>query len=274
MTTGSNGQDLKWDPPFHAHRLVTARRRLGLNQGDVARLLGVDQSTVSRLERGEMQSPPWKLVIQACLHLNLEPHALLDTEPSPPTNNCHPLGMVRSRLTNHFLYLGSFARLPEMLNFCLQDIARTRPSVIGLSLIIFEWPRDATTRQFYAHWDSGQISYAERILDEQHASELEMLHAKWKRNEASQREGRQELVGWNPALAVDVPLTHGMFGIDFSADESAEPDTMRWALKLRDTFDSGLGLVQERGDGDTEYNMRQLLSRMSALEKRFDRFGV
>lgn len=65
-------------PDFRSRRLVTARRRLAMSQGELAIRLGVDQSTASRLERGEMQSPPWKLIVQACLHLELEPHALLD----------------------------------------------------------------------------------------------------------------------------------------------------------------------------------------------------
>jgi transcriptional regulator with XRE-family HTH domain len=123
--TGPVPADLWANPGFRADRLVTARRRLAMSQGELARRLGVDQSTVSRLERGEMQSPPWKLVVQACLHLKLEPHALMDVN-SGPAETCRPLSLVRARISHHFLYLGNFSRMTvHLLAWIIHESAKT-----------------------------------------------------------------------------------------------------------------------------------------------------
>ena len=123
-------------PDFRSRRLVTARRRLAMSQGELAIRLGADQSTVSRLERGEMQSPPWKLVAQACLHLELEPYALLDMEPGCETRTCRPLSIARARVSHHFLYLGSFNRLFKMLHYCIYDMSHVRPTSVGVLLAV------------------------------------------------------------------------------------------------------------------------------------------
>lgn len=261
----SNGHADPWEAPeFRSERLVVARRRLGMSQGELALRLQVDQSTVSRLERGEMQSPPWKLVLQACVHLQLEPQALVDTDPDQVT--CRPLSIVRARISHHFLYLGSFSRLPEMLHYCLHDMSHVRPTLVGVSLLLFNWPT-ASTRQCYAHWQSGQISFAER-QESSHSAPVQRLHELWERGETSHGKGRQELAGWNPPMSIDVPLTHGMLGLDFSAEEAEETDTEFWADRLAETFDRGLALAGERYGRSTEEDLYDITTRLTAIEQR------
>ena len=250
-------------PGFHSENLVIARRRLGMSQGELARRLEVDQSTVSRLERGEMQSPPWKLVVQVCLHLQLEPHALMEVGRE---KTCRALPLARARVSHHFLYLGSFSRLPEMLHYCLHDISHVRPAVVGVSLLLFHWP-DESTRQYYAHWQAGQISFAERIEPPRMSKPVERLRQLWERGQASHRKGREELTGWAPAIAIDVPMTHGMFGLDFSEEEALERDTDFWVERMAETFERGLGLVGERLGKSTE-DLHDITARLTALEQR------
>ncbi|HJP29071.1 MAG: helix-turn-helix transcriptional regulator [Candidatus Latescibacteria bacterium] len=265
---GGNGHTAAWEgPDFRSERLVIARRRLGMNQGELASLLGVDQSTVSRLERGEMQNPPWKLVVQACQHLQLEPHALMMNQRSPETHTCRPLSIVRARVSHHFLHLGDFSRLPEMLHYCLHDMGCVRPTVVGVSLLLFNWP-NAATRQFYAHWQAGQVSFAERQEKETLSPPVARLRQLWERGESSYRHGRQELVGWNPALVIDLPTTHGMVGLDFSEEETLESDTDDWAAKMAETFEKGLALAGERHGRHESEDMREIMARLTALEQR------
>lgn len=252
---------------FHCDRLVTARRRLGMNQGELARLLGVDQSTVSRLERGEMQSPPWKLVIQTCMHLQLEPHALLDTEPGHDVNSCRPVTVARSRVANHLLYLGSFGRVPEMLHYCLHDIGRTRPTVIGLSILLFDWPVVGTSRQYYAHWQTGQASFAERTVDPEEKHVAALLK-RWRAGKMCERAGRPELVGWDPHLSVDAPMRHGMMGFDFMQEEETEGDTLLWVDRMISVFEVGMDMIASNGPTDAAHETREILVRLAELERR------
>jgi len=258
--------DLWANPGFRADRLVVARRRLGISQGELASRLGVDQSTVSRLERGEMQSPPWKLVMQTCLYLKLEPHALMDVD-AGPAETCRPLSIVRARISHHFLYLGSFGRLPEMLHYCLYDMSHVRPTIAGVSLLLFNWP-DATTRYFYSHWQAGQVSFAERSEKEPLAGPMARLKEQWKAGKKSRHQGREEMPGWEPALSLDLPLLHGMLGLDFSDEERREPDTDLWAERMSETFERGLALAGERAGRDNAEDMRGITTRLMALEQR------
>jgi DNA-binding XRE family transcriptional regulator len=260
-----NGRtNLLASPGFHFENLVTARRRLGMSQGELARRLEVDQSTVSRLERGEMQSPPWKLVVQVCLHLQLEPHALMEVGRAI---TCRDLPIARARVSHHFLYLGSFSRLPEMLHYCLFDISHVRPTVVGVSLLLFHWP-DASTRQYYAHWQAGQISFAERIEPPRPSKPVERLQQLWEGGQVSHRQGREELRGWDPAIAIDVPMTHGMFGLDFSEEEGLETDTDFWVGRIAETFERGLSLVGERQGRESTEDLHDISARLTALEQR------
>jgi DNA-binding XRE family transcriptional regulator len=254
------------NPGFRADRLVVARRRLGMSQGELAGRLGVDQSTVSRLERGEMQSPPWKLVVQSCLHLKLEPHALMDVN-AGLAETCRPLSIVRARISHHFLYLGSFGRLPEMLHYCLYDMSHVRPTIAGVSLLLFNWP-DAVTRTFYAQFQGGQVSFAGRNEKAPLTEPIERLRELWQAGTKSRRPRREEIPGWEPALALDLPLTHGMLGLDFSAEEYEEPDTDVWAEHLAETFERGLALAGERRGTENADDMRDITTRLMALEQR------
>lgn len=265
----SNGNGHKPDnvsPRFHSERLVIARRRLAMSQGELAHHLGVDQSTVSRLERGEMQSPPWKLVIQACLHLKLEPHALMDYQDGP-AETCRPLSIVLARVSHHFLHLGNFGRLPEMLHYCLFEISHVRPTIAGVSLLLFDWP-DGVTRQFYAQWHAGQVTFAEHNIKKPYSAAVTRLHENWQTRTALRRPSRAELPGRQPALALDLPLTRGLLGLDFLSEAASEPDTDFWAERLAETFDRGLALVGERYGQENSADIRELTARLMALEQR------
>ncbi len=253
-------------PRFQSERLVIARRRLAMSQGELASRLGVDQSTVSRLERGEMQSPPWRLVVQACLHLHLEPQALMDVN-SGPSQTCRPLSIVRARVSHHFLHLGPFGRLPEMLHYCLHDISHVRPTIAGISLLLFDWP-DGVTRLFYAHWNSGQVTFAEHLIKRPLQTAAACMQAQWRDRKASRRTVRPELPGWEPQLVYDQPLTRGMLGLDFSAEESVATDTDFWVARLAETFDQGLSLVGERFGHEQSAEMRDIVARVMALEQK------
>lgn len=253
-------------PHFHSERLVIARRRLAMSQGELAKRLGVDQSTVSRLERGEMQSPPWKLVIQACLHLQLEPHALMDTHDGPE-ETCLPLSIVRARVSHHFLHLGKFSRLPEMLHYCLHDMSHVRPTIMGLSLMLFDWP-DGVSRHFYAHWQTGEVTFAELTLKKPLAPAVTRLREQWDARKPTRRTARPELPGWSPELVLDIPLTHGLLGLDFLSEEANAPDTDFWADKVAETFDHGLALVGERHGRDSTADLRDITARLMALEQK------
>lgn len=213
-----------------------------------------------------MQSPPWKLVVQACLHLKLEPHALMDVN-SGPAETCRPLSLVRARISHHFLYLGNFSRLPEMLHYCLYDMSHVRPTVAGVSLLLFNWP-DAVTRHYYAHWEDGRVSFAQRCESEPLTAPVARLRELWTLGQTSCRNSREEMPGWNPALTLDLPLTHGMLGLDFSVEEQVEKDTQIWVHHLSETFDRGLELAGERQGKDNSPDLRQITTRLTALEQR------
>jgi hypothetical protein len=106
-----------------------------------------------------MQSPPWKLVVQAYLHLELEPHALLDMEPGCETRTCRPLSIARARVSHHFLYLGSFNRLFKMLHYCIYDMSHVRSTSVGVSLAVVRLAKSTDDTPI---GQAGKISFAER----------------------------------------------------------------------------------------------------------------
>ncbi len=142
-----------------------------------------------------------------------------------------------------------------------------RPTVAGLSLLLFNWP-DAVTRHYYAHWQDGQVGFAERLEKERLTAPVARLRELWTLGQKSRRHGREEMPGWNPALTLDLPLTHGMLGLDFSEEEQDETDTENWVQQLSETFDRGLALAGERHGKDNSGDIREISTRLMALEQR------
>lgn len=55
-------------------RVKTARKRLGLTQVAAAERIGIDQSTLSKIESGGYRTLTPDLVIKLCLGLSMDPH--------------------------------------------------------------------------------------------------------------------------------------------------------------------------------------------------------
>lgn len=56
-------------------QVFDARKRLELNQIDAAERIGIDQSTLSRIERGDYRRMNPEMIIRLCLGLNMPPEA-------------------------------------------------------------------------------------------------------------------------------------------------------------------------------------------------------
>lgn len=251
---------------YSAHTLTVARRRKGWSQLCLARRLGVDQSTVSRLERGEMTSAPWRLVIEVCRQLDLEPQAVLSPPPGEELKPGYALALVRARISHHFLYLGYEQRLPEMLHFCLGELARVRPTVVGLHLVAFA---DTQARHDYAIWRHGEASFAERIESDRMTAVVRRLRQLWESAEPGVRTLRQDLAGWRPALTVDCPIAQGILSVDFAKEEDPQVhDTVAWVSHLSETFAVGLDVVEERKGGRPHGDLHSIAVRLAAIEAR------
>jgi hypothetical protein len=228
-----------------------------------------------------MQGPPWGLVLRACLHLGIEPHALMvdDVEPVPRVmhdsryRSCRPLSVLRARISHHFLHVGvEEGRLPELMQYCLQDVMKIRTSVVGISILLFAW-LGRETRQVHAQWQGGDITFAVRLEREAPSPTVRELQRQWEAGQPMIRTQREELPGWPQRLVVDVPMDYGMLGFDFSDDEDMERDrTLWWANKVAETFSAGLRLVRARGAGMTD-DMRRILARLASIEEHLEGQG-
>lgn len=252
---------------YGAETLVVARRRKGWSQRFLAQRLGIDQSTVSRLEHGGMANVPWRLLTQACQLLDLDPQAVVAAGPGDEMRPGFALALVRARISHHFLYLGYWQRLPEMLQYCLAEMARVRPSVVGVHLLVFG---QLETRHFYALWRDGESSFAERIEPEGMTPPVRRLYQLWETQGTSLRAEREETAGWRPGLAVDYPMPRGMLGVDFSRQEDpARHETLNWVSRLAETYAVGLDVVAERGgDGYFRDDLNAIALRLAAIEAR------
>lgn len=251
---------------YSARTLTVARRRKGWSQLRLARQLGVDQSTVSRLERGEMTSAPWRLVIEVCRQLDLEPQAVVLPPPGEELQPGYSLALVRARISHHFLYLGYEQRLPEMLHFCLGELARVRPTVVGLHLVAFA---DTQARHYYAIWRHGEVSFAERIESDRMTAVIRRLRHLWESAEPEVRTLREDLAGWRPPLTVDCPIPQGIVSVDFTKEEDPEAhDTVTWVSHLAETFGVGLDVVEERRGGSPHGDLHSIAVRLAAIEAR------
>ncbi len=56
--------------------LEQLRKQLGLTQEQLAEKSGVDQTTISRLERGEIKRPRWEVVANLARALDVKPEEL------------------------------------------------------------------------------------------------------------------------------------------------------------------------------------------------------
>ena len=60
--------------------LRTARTKAGLTQEELAEKSGVEQTTISNLETGRVQSPQWDTVAKLADALGLDPYKLFPIE--------------------------------------------------------------------------------------------------------------------------------------------------------------------------------------------------
>ena len=60
--------------------LRDARRERNLTQEQLAELAGVDQATISKLERDETTKPSWEIVGRIARALGIDPHLLFPLE--------------------------------------------------------------------------------------------------------------------------------------------------------------------------------------------------
>jgi transcriptional regulator with XRE-family HTH domain len=60
--------------------LLETRKRKGLTQVQLAAKSGVDQTTISKIEVGTMQSPSWAIVAKLAYALRVRPEALFPVE--------------------------------------------------------------------------------------------------------------------------------------------------------------------------------------------------
>lgn len=59
-------------------RLKSARRAAGISQLDLARLIGVTNSTLSRLEAGQVGNPTWDLIDRYCDAVRCNPLPIIE----------------------------------------------------------------------------------------------------------------------------------------------------------------------------------------------------
>ena len=64
--------------------LKTARRIARLTQNQLAKLAGVDDSSISRLERGERNDLRYVTAVRIARALNVEPHEIFPVPLDPP----------------------------------------------------------------------------------------------------------------------------------------------------------------------------------------------
>lgn len=116
-----------------ARAIASARRARGLQQAEVARLADMPVSSVSRLETGHDNGPrlTLELIGKLALALGIYPEAMF-----PKDHPYHAMRMLRGRMNTHFLCLGRWADLPEIVALCLEEIHQFRPDIVGLSLLI------------------------------------------------------------------------------------------------------------------------------------------
>jgi transcriptional regulator with XRE-family HTH domain len=117
-----------------ARVLAAARRAGGMPQAEVAQVAGLPVSSLSRLETGHPAAPRLtaELLGRLAEALDIYPEALLPKDPP-----YHGMAMLRGRMNTHFLYLGLWSRLAEIVELCVEEIRRFRPDIVGLSLLVF-----------------------------------------------------------------------------------------------------------------------------------------
>ncbi|MBT4098503.1 MAG: helix-turn-helix transcriptional regulator [Gemmatimonadetes bacterium] len=224
-----------------------ARQRLGLSQVALARQLHIDQSAVSRLERGMLPNPSWHLIQEICVVLNLEPHAMIGDAIDNPSTALQPIAQLRGRVAMHFLYVGYHERLPELLGYCLRDLQSVRPTLTALSLTLFT--SDKGVRHCYAVYGQGEIQTGERRAVA--TRPVCALMASWRENQVMCRQTREELPvqGEETALAIDHPLSEGMLGFDLREEELADTESARfWVAEMAEPFVEGMRLVNDRSE--------------------------
>lgn len=79
---------------MHHSELRSRRRLLGLSQAELARRLDINQSTVSRWERGEMPIENGGMLRLALQHLELD---LEEEHRAEPREETHALNLRRAR---------------------------------------------------------------------------------------------------------------------------------------------------------------------------------
>lgn len=62
-------------------KIRTLRKAQGLNQGELARLAGIKQSTLSDLERGDSNLPRGDTLVKIAAALKVDPESLMNREP-------------------------------------------------------------------------------------------------------------------------------------------------------------------------------------------------
>jgi transcriptional regulator with XRE-family HTH domain len=72
-STASTGLNLPSDPREFGKLIKNTRKRSGKNQADFAEELGIDQSTLSRLERGASWTEQYKVFAQLVGRIGFEP---------------------------------------------------------------------------------------------------------------------------------------------------------------------------------------------------------
>ncbi len=246
LKSSSNGAT----PNYCGYHFRIARQRLGLSQVAVAKKLHIDQSAVSRLERGVLPNPSWHLVQEICGALNLEPHAMIGHCPDNGSTVQHStqqqsMAQLRGRVAMHFLRMGYRDRISELLTCCLRDLQSVRPTLTALSLTLFT--RDSGVRQIYAVYRQNEIHGAERRASG--TKSMRALMASWRDDQVLWREARDELPlpGEETAVAIDHPLPQGMLGVDLREEELADTQGARqWVAEMAEPFAEGLQLIDDR----------------------------
>jgi DNA-binding XRE family transcriptional regulator len=71
--------DSVYAPTHNDNMLEQIRKQQGLTQEQLAEKSGVDQTTISRLERGDIKRPRWEVVANLAQALKVKPEKLFPT---------------------------------------------------------------------------------------------------------------------------------------------------------------------------------------------------
>jgi len=142
LTPSKNGATA--DRMFRADCMQAMRERAGLSQADLARLVDVDQATISRLERGQTTTLFGNIRLLHALAeaLSIAPQALQMQVDEIEHRAVSPMGIAHGRCALHF-NCADWRRwgLADVLRMCLKDLTAIRPEIVRMSVTIFRYDR-------------------------------------------------------------------------------------------------------------------------------------